>query len=307
MISLAQFLEGCKKNAARIKAYKLGCSGANGYSDCIGYPIGAQELMGQKWNGTHGCNYAVRSRMKNFHTVSAASQLKLGQFVFKVRRPGETGYALPPKYRMGGASYNGDLNDYYHVGVVTSVNPLEISHCSSGGMHYDKKLGKWSRAGDCSLVDYSTDSSVTPDIQPPETPDMPAETGDMVVDVPDDTSVNVRNKPSTSANVLTRLPEGTKVTVTSVNGAWSHISYTYQKTGTGYVMTKFLNGGAVDVPDDTSVNVRREPSLGAPKITTLPEGTKVTVVGEKSAWSRVEYSYPCAGVGYVMSRYLKKG
>lgn len=303
MVSLAKFLEGCKQNAARIKRYEWGKKGDGGASDCIGYPIGGLELVGQKWGGTHGCNFAVRSRMKDFHKISSASQLKLGQFVFKVRKPGEAKYDLPDKYRQSGASYNGDLNDYYHVGVVTSVKPLEISHCSSGGMHYDKSIGKWSYAGNCSLVDYnSNDTDIPTTIQ--ESPEI----GNMVVDVPDDTSVNVRNKPSTSANILTRIPEGTIVKVTSYTGLWSHIEYSYKKTGSGYVMSKFIDNGRVDVPDDTSVNVRRQPSTSAPKITTLPEGTgleKITPVN--GTWSRVEYSFDQTGVGYVMTKYLRKG
>lgn len=303
MITLAQFLEGCEQNAARIKKYVWGKSGKNGESDCIGYIIGAQELMGQKWGGTHGSNYAKRYRLKNGHTVSNASQLKLGELVFKIRKPGDAKYDLPDKYKS-----SGDLNDYYHVGVVTSVNPLTISHCSTGGMNYDHKLGKWCYAGDCSLVDYSgrdSTQSFTP-TPVPTTPTTP-QTGKMVVDVPDDTSVNVRAKASTGSNILTRLPEGTEVEVSSTFGGWSHVNYTYQKTGSGYVMSKFLKDGVVDVPDDTSVNVRRRPSTGAEKITTIPEGTKVTINDTSGSWSKVTYSFPQNGTGYVMSKYLKKG
>lgn len=297
MISLQKFLEGCKKNAERIKTYKLGQSGKNGESDCIGFPIGAMELEGQKWGGTHGCNYAVRYRMKNFHPVTKASQLKLGEFVFKVRKPGEAKYALPDKYKT-----SGDLNDYYHVGIVTSVNPLTISHCSTGGMHYDHSLGKWAYAGECSLVDYSMDPS-----HDEATPGETSELGKMVVDVPDDTSVNVRRSASVSADVLTRLPEGTAVEVTSVSGSWSHVNYSYDQTGEGYIMSRFLVDGKVDVPNDTSVNVRRQPSTSAPRITTIPEGGSVKVLSTNGAWSKVEYAVKKSGTGYVMSKYLRKG
>jgi uncharacterized protein YgiM (DUF1202 family) len=168
-------------------------------------------------------------------------------------------------------------------------------------MHYDKKLGDWHYAGYCSLVDYGT---VAPDIPTPEPAPAPSK-GQMVVDVPDDTSVNVRRTPSGA--ILTRLPEGTFVEVTSISGAWSHINYSYDQTGTGYIMSKFLVNGKVDVPDDTSVNVRREPSTSAARITTIPEGGTVKVLSTTGAWSKIEYSVKKTGTGYVMSKYLRKG
>lgn len=298
MISLEKFLNGCKRNAARIKEYKLGKSGNNGQCDCIGYVIGSLGLEGQKWGGMHGSNYAARNRTKNLHYVSNASQLKLGELVYKAKELGANGYNLPARYM-----HDSDLKDYYHVGVVTSVDPLVISHCSVGGMHYDRKLGLWHYAGYCSLVDYSDTKPDLPVSEPVPTPSV----GKMVVDVPDDTSVNVRRAASTSAGVLTRLPEGSVVEVTSVSGPWSHVNYSYDRMGEGYIMSKFLVDGKVDVPDDTSVNVRRQPSTSAPMITTIPEGGSVTVLSSNGAWSKVEYKIVKTGTGYVMSKYLRKG
>lgn len=85
------------------------------------------------------------------------------------------------------------------------------------------------------------------------------------------------------------------------------MNYSYAKTGEGYVMSKFINNGVVDVPDDTSVNVRRQPSTSASRITTLPEGTAVVVKSTSGAWFKVEYSFMQKGTGYVMSKYLKRG
>lgn len=173
-------------------------------------------------------------------------------------------------------------------------------------MHYDKKIGNWRYAGDCSLVDYSSRDTASP-VNPEPAAPVDTAVGQMVVDVPDDTSVNVRRQPSTSAGVLTRLPEGSFVDVTSSSGAWSHVNYSYAKTGEGYIMSKFINNGVVDIPDDTSVNVRRQPNTSAARITTLPEGTPVVVKSVSGSWSKVEYSFMQKGTGYVMSKYLKKG
>lgn len=51
----------------------------------------------------------------------------MGEIVYKARKPGDSSYNLPDRYKANG----GDLLDYYHVGVVTKVRPLEITHCST--------------------------------------------------------------------------------------------------------------------------------------------------------------------------------
>lgn len=304
MISLSKFLNGCKRNAARIKGYKLGCNGSNGLSDCIGYIMGALQLEGQAWNGTHGSNYAARYRTKNLHRVDNASQLKLGEIVYKYNAPGTK--AWKESFPIGTYKNHPDQNDYYHVGVVTSVNPLEISHCSGGGMHYDKKLGDWAYSGNCSLVEYG---SVIPPVNPVEDDTSKTEvTGPCkaVVDVPDDSTVNIRSKASTSGSILVKLKEGTHVDVLSVSGSWAKIGYSFNKTGTGYVMKKFINNGAIDVPNDTTVNVRVKATTNSSIITTIPEGSKINVLTSSGEWSKIEYSVPKSGTGYVMKKYLRK-
>ena len=307
MITLEKFLNGCKRNASRIKGYQLRCTGANGLSDCIGFVIGALALEGQKWNGTHGSNYAARYRTRNLHKVTNASQLKLGELVYKHNDPGtEVWNKSFPK-----ATYKNhpDQNDYYHVGVVTSVNPLEISHCSGGGMHYDKKLGKWDYAGECSLVDYgSSTSTVTTPVSEVVSGTAVTGPGKALVDVPDDTTVNVRSAASMSSKVLVKANEGTELNVLSVSGSWAKVEYSFEKTGTGYIMSKFISEqSTIDVPNDTTVNVRAKASINSSKLTTLPEGNKVKVLSRSGGWSRVEYAEPKKGTGYVMTRYLRKG
>lgn len=305
MISLSKFMNGCKRNAARIKDYKLGCNGSNGLSDCIGYIMGALELEGQKWNGVHGSNYAARYRTKNLHVVTNASQLKLGQLVYKHNNPGTKEWNKSfPKSR-----YNGhpDQNDYYHVGVVTSVNPLEISHCSGGGMHYDKSLGQWSHAGECTLVEYSSSPVVAPVEQATSETEVTGP-GKAIVDVPNDTTVNIRSAASTSSKVLVKANEGTVLDVLSVSGSWAKVKYSFNKVGTGYVMSKYISeDSTVDVPNDTTVNVRSKASINSSKLAAIPEGSKVNVLSKSGGWSKVEYTIPKTGTGYVMNKYLKKG
>ena len=81
--------------------------------------------------------------------ITSMSVLEVGEVVFKVHRPGAAGYDLPSKYQS-----SGDLLDYYHVGVVTSTSPLEITHCTGPGVIVDTKLGKWGWAGRLKKIDY---------------------------------------------------------------------------------------------------------------------------------------------------------
>jgi uncharacterized protein YgiM (DUF1202 family) len=176
-------------------------------------------------------------------------------------------------------------------------------------MHYDKNLNKWDFAGECSLVDYG--SGTVPAVTPNEqTASDNAVTGPgkAHVDVPDDTTVNIRSAMSTSSKVLVKANEGTEVNVLSVSGSWAKVEYSFNKTGTGYVMSKFISADStIDVPNDTTVNVRAKASIGSSKLTTLPEGNKVKVLSKSGEWSKIEYSEPKKGTGYVMSKYLRKG
>lgn len=149
MISQSAFADGIDRNVKRINRYEYGCDGRNGACDCIGLPIGAVRLSGGKWSWTHGSNYAARNRMQDFRQVSSAKDLKLYELVYKGRQPGEKRYDLPTKYIS-----SGDLTDYYHVGVVTSLNPLKITHCTDveGGIKVDTALGEWKYAGWLDLV-----------------------------------------------------------------------------------------------------------------------------------------------------------
>ena len=119
--------------------------GSDGYCDCIGYLIGSLRRTGLKWTGIHGSNWAARKEAVNLHKVTSVNDLEVGDMVLKACTPGTSGYALPSRYKKGGAYYNGDLNDYYHAGLVYSKNPFQIRHMSSK-MTIDTKLGKWNYA-----------------------------------------------------------------------------------------------------------------------------------------------------------------
>lgn len=245
MISVTEFLRCVETNAARVKRYKLGCDGSGGECDCIGLIIGAVRMAGEKWPWTHGSNYAARNLVDDLRPIQSAADLFPGEVVFKAREPGEKGYDLPDRYKT-----SGDLRDYYHVGVVTSLSPLCITHCTfvPGGIQRDGALGKWKWGGELKNVDYAKEGQAMAQYQATIT----SENGK---------PVNLRKSPSTSADVLAALPVGTAVEVTEeTSAAWARV-----RAGgkTGYMMRKFLApagdgpGEAPALPPERAAEIKR--------------------------------------------------
>ena len=148
-IPVSTFLERVEEIAREKPRYRKGGSGKDGTCDCIGLIIGALHRAGAAWTGIHGSNYAARKETTGLREIRSASELQPGELVFKHTRPGQKGYDLPVRYRKGGSDYNGDLLDYYHVGVVLSASPLRICHVTGTGAELDTSLGKWSHHGWC--------------------------------------------------------------------------------------------------------------------------------------------------------------
>lgn len=180
----------------------------------------------------HGSNRIIRVYCQNPITITSASQLKAGMAVLKYRTDLS---GLNAEYKPGGKYYNASLPyDYYHIGLVVSVNPLQIIHATTPVAKMDTNLsGGWRVGALLKAVSYDT---TPPDPTPTPAPQYAvtaASTG---------STVNLRRSPSTSSVVLVRVPLGKTVTVNSVyNSTWWNV--TYQKT-TGYMMSEFLNSVA---------------------------------------------------------------
>ena len=219
-------------------SYQLGHDGSDGTCDCIGMCRGALVRAGVTGiTNMRGTNAAARKTIKNFEAFSSASQLKLGEVVLKAYEPGESGYNLPAAYQPGGASYNGDLRDYYHIGTVTQLNPLEITHMTSPSAKKDTKIGKWRFHGQLPWVDEGPG----PDPDPPD-PDPPSQ-DEARVTAPTGTTVNMRKGPGTNYKLVERVPIGSLVKILKQGDDWCRCAYTDQRRATwcGYMMTKFLD------------------------------------------------------------------
>ncbi|MGN1021619.1 MAG: peptidoglycan-binding protein [Aristaeellaceae bacterium] len=142
-VTLSAFLAAVDEIAREAPVYRVGGKAADGTCDCIGLVIGALDRCGMKWPGIHGSNWAARNAMAGLAPVTGTGSLTVGNLVYKAKAPGETGYRLPERYAA-----DPDRNDYYHVGVVRSVSPLRIVHCTSpGGVVTDTRLGRWACTG----------------------------------------------------------------------------------------------------------------------------------------------------------------
>ena len=237
-------------------AYKQPGDGSNGVCDCIGLIIGAIRRMGLKWTGIHGSNYAARYQTVGLKYISKESQLELGDLVYKATNSGgmvklacDAGYKkhtydLPDRYKQGRSYYNGDMLDYYHVGVVTQVNPLNITHMTSPHMMVDTTLkGGWNYHGKAKpIVNAVTSGSkptetTKPVIDPPKDT---ATTGSEAVVVSDNgLPVKMREYPSTSCRTWVKLTVGTKVTIVDPGEDWAKINGGGKKGW--YMMAKFLD------------------------------------------------------------------
>ena len=223
MISLQKFIQGVINNTDRIHKYQLGQDGSDGTSDCIGLIIGALELCGFEWPGVHGSNWAARNAMSTLGYISSAKDCFLGEVVYKAREPGDAKYDLPSSYKN-----SADQKDYYHVGVVTCLNPFTITHCTGvdGGIKYDYSLGAWHYGGKLKYVNYDDEE------------ELPMEAYKARVLSEDGNPVNMRKNPSANSKILVKVPYGGIVEVTGkVNETWSAIEYNGRP---GYMMSKFL-------------------------------------------------------------------
>lgn len=128
-IGVSGFVARVEKIAARKLTYRIGGVGKDGTCDCIGLIMGAMYELGHKPYDLHSTNYFARFQTMELKKASE-KELFLGQLLFRARTNQDR---LNARYLPGGSHYTGDLLDYYHVGVVTSIKPLRIIECTEYG------------------------------------------------------------------------------------------------------------------------------------------------------------------------------
>ena len=212
--------------------------GSDGYCDCIGLPIGASRRAGFGYSGIHGCNYAARKQTVDLKPINSQADLQLGDIVYKAVPKGHKNWTLDkyPRYLPGGKYYNGDLNDYYHAGVVESLEPFRIRHMSAK-MTTDTKVNTyypWTHHGKFRPVVNGAGGKVDP-----VTPDTPSTGKQAVLVAPSGKTVNLRMKPSKiNSRILAQVKLGSIVEITDPGDVWCAVKW---NGFTGYMMAEFLD------------------------------------------------------------------
>lgn len=233
--TVAKFINRCEDIIKAKPVYTLGASNTS-KCDCIG-----MIKYGLRMNGvtlsTTGTNDTFRTKIVNIRTITSVSVLHVGDVVFKARKPGESGYGLPSKYKQGGAGYNGDLTDYTHIGVVKSISPLRIIHMTSPTSKTDTGIGtglsRWRFAANLKTTYISDSIGPSPEPQPVIT-----KTAIVTVTASSSQWVKMRSSPTTSCRLYDEIPVGAIVKVTGSYGDWTQIDYGRRRGW--YMMTKFL-------------------------------------------------------------------
>ena len=229
--------------------YRTRGDGSDGTCDCIGLIMGA---LGREYP-MHSTNYFARKELAvEPAAITEDTEPELGDLVFKARGETNPRYDLHERYKPGGRYYIiGDLLDYYHVGVVTKTEPLEITHCTEtgliNGIARDYTLVGWTHIGMVNDLEYEGEE---PEEKPMEKMMMVAST--------DGNPVKMRATPSTVLPYIEKVPNHELVTVHELGREWATISWGGKR---GYMMREFL----YDVPGDKP----QEPS-GQEVTITLP-------------------------------------
>lgn len=191
-----------------------------GNVDCSGAFVWAYKQFHQSI--AHGSNAIARQYVKGLLPVSKAAP---GMAAFKIRKPGDPKYALPGKYQVGGSAYNGDLNDYYHIGLVDASGRYVLNAQGTNAGFTRTKISTWGAVGYLKAVDYNGKGE---DVKPMQT---------MYVTSDDGNPVRVRAKPSTSAETIKKLPVGTRVNAGEAENGWREIAF---DDDNGWMMSRFL-------------------------------------------------------------------
>lgn len=191
--------------------------------DCSGAVVRACLKYGHRIY--HGSNRIAREYVVK---LLPPSEARPGMMAFKSRKPGEKYYDLPSEYTAGHSHYNGDLNDYYHIGCVDS-NPAYVinSQSTQTGVVRSKIANGWDCVGWLKFTEKEKE---------------PMDAQTMVVTTD---KVNLRAAPDKDSQRIEWLNKGDVVTVKlAYDNGWDFVAH---GTRQGYVMARFLEASE-DIP-----------------------------------------------------------
>ena len=243
-ITVKKYIEGVDSIYVEQPSYREGGDGSDGTCDCIGMSRGGSERAGATdIKNFRGTNQAARKTIEDLKPIRSVSELELGCVVLKTRDKDDQSMRLPDRYRKGGTDYDpkwGETN-FTHIGTVTHLNPLEITHMTSPTAKKDTSLGNWKYSG---WLPWVTKEGKDPEDEP--------ETEWATVIAENGSTVKMRAKPSTGCRLYWDVPVGAQVIVNEMGTPWTKITWAGQ---TGYMMTMFLLFGDEAAEDSYTVTI----------------------------------------------------
>lgn len=217
-------------------------SASTGEVDCSGAFVWAYRQHG--CSIYHGSNRIARTEVIQLMKIGSTTIVP-GMVAFKCRQPGLfTGYDLPDDYLLNGDHYNGDLGDYYHIGLVdnNTNNVLNAQSAKTGFVTSDIHKGGWTHVAYLKQVDYGADQPYVEDDPEPEepTPIVPPTSQVTMARVvaSSGSTVNIRKTPSKKAALVERVPIGTIIDITGAEtDGWYPVQW---GKWSGYMMAEFL-------------------------------------------------------------------
>lgn len=221
---------------------KVDCSGAFVYS----YRQHGHSIY-------HGSNRIARTEVSKLYPIGSV-QIVPGMAAFKSRIPGDSGYALPSGYQPGGSHYNGDMNDYYHVGLVDDDTSRVLNAQSSATGFVASDISKgWTHVAYLSQVEYDKVKE-TPNSSAsiPDTPNFSTTKAEVVAK--SGSTVKMRKTPSKDERVWESVPVGSIVEIRGPESkGWYPIRYSGKD---GYMMAEYLktseSSSSIEVPNNGS-------------------------------------------------------
>lgn len=181
------------------------------------YKLSAE--IGNKWIGHHvaDCSGLISYLCREFGVSVPHGSNSIWRYSLSQKGP------ISGPIPVGSLVFKLKGEDYYHVGVYVGNGKVVEAQGTKAGV-VKSKLDTWSHYG--LLKDFYYSNSETPQLQP----------GQAVVDVPNDGTLRVRERPSETGKVIDTIRENDTVEVLATSGEWAKIKYVKE----GYVMNKFL-------------------------------------------------------------------
>ncbi len=112
--------------------------------------------------------------------------------------------------------------------------------------------------------------------------------------------LNLRSGPGSNYSIITVLPKGARVTVSSISGSWAKVRYESKE---GYAHTAYMTKIVAETMVTTAnLNMRTGPSTSYSVVMVIPNGSEVNILSTSGGWAKVSYG---GKEGYSSLSYLK--